>query len=231
MRLADAEGDEHDSDIDPEILESAGAVRLHIIAHYRFAVNAECKKDRCRNDTRAVLALRAMPEHRTVVLIDEGAHQLAECLERGLGGDHRAVGLGKVGASTALDLHDLLEDRRTRVSGHRGVLLIGQRRDMEIIDALGNHVLLVRKLCGRAEVDDGAQALLIAQSFGYLGLDLSEMTAAVKHTVTDGLAVSRGNAAKVAEIADLLCHIYLPKQNRTLLFYHKIERLSTPFVM
>ena len=84
VRLANAEGNKHNSDEDPKVLESAGAVGFHIVAHDLVAVNAESEKSRRRNNARAVLALSAMPEHRAVVL-KKNVKKLAECTERGLG--------------------------------------------------------------------------------------------------------------------------------------------------
>jgi hypothetical protein len=65
------------------------------------------------------------------------------------------------------------------VSSDSGILFVCEGREMEIIYALGNDVALVRKLCGRAEVDDGAQARAVAKLFGNLGLDLAQMSASV----------------------------------------------------
>lgn len=225
VRLADAEGHERDADEDPEILESAGAVRPHIVAHDLVAVNAESEKCCCRNNARAVLALRAMPKHRAVVL-KKNAEKLAQRLKRGFGGDHCAVGVGKVGSRAAFDLHDLFEDRGPRVPRDGGVLLVGQGRDVEIINALGHDVALMRKLCGRAEVDDCAKTLAVAQFLGNFKFNFAQMTASVKLTVANALAVRRGNTAKIAEILDFSCHIVLLCV-MYLILYHKFPPLST----
>ena len=81
-----------------------------------------------------------------------------------------------------------------------GVLLVGQGRDVEIINALGNNVALMRKLCGRAEVDNGAQTFFVAQLFGNFKFNFAQMSASVKLSVAYVLAVGSGNAAKVTEI-------------------------------
>ena len=67
-----------------KIFESAGAVGPHIIAHNLVAVNAEGEKYRRRNNSRAVLALRAMPKHRAAVL-KKNVEKFAKSSKRGLG--------------------------------------------------------------------------------------------------------------------------------------------------
>ena len=84
VRLANAEGDKHNSDEDPKVLESAGAVCFHIVAHDLVAVNAEGEKYRRRNNSRAVLALGAMPKHRAAVL-KKNVEKFAKSSKRGLG--------------------------------------------------------------------------------------------------------------------------------------------------
>ena len=90
-----------------------------------------------------------------------------------------------------------------------GVLLVCQRGDVKIINALGNNVAFVRKLCGRAEVDDCAKSLAVAQFFCNFGLDFAQMSASVKLAVANALAVRCGNTAKIAEVFDFSCHIVL----------------------
>ena len=123
VRLANAEGDKYNADKYPKILESAGAVGLHIVAHDRIAVNSERKKYCRRNNARAVLALSAMPKHRAVIL-QENIKKLAECFKRGLGGYHRAVGVGEICARAAFDLHNFFEDRGSRMPCDGGILLV-----------------------------------------------------------------------------------------------------------
>ena len=151
-----------------------------------------------------------MPKHSAVVL-KKNIEKFAKCRKRGLGGYHSAIGVSKVGACAALNLHYFFEDRRPRVTCDSRILLVGQRGEMDIINTRGNDVLFVRKLCGSAEVDDGTKSLFIAQFLCNLGLDFAQMSASVKLAVANALAVCRRNAAKVAEIFDFTCHFVLLK--------------------
>ena len=199
---------EHDGNTeeDKRVDEAAGAVGAHIIAHDDLSIYAECHEGDRGGNARAVLALRAVPQKGGVFFVSQEAKHFSERLKRFLLRDHQTVYVGKVLFGAAFLCHDLDQHALAVFSVDRGILLVVQGREVDVIDALCHNVLMLRKLRGTAKVDDRSQALAIAQKLRRFLRDLVKMAASVKLAFFDFSSVCRGKVAEVTEIFEFSEH-------------------------